>query len=119
MRVLTEQVTWRKPKGPLAQRYTPDLTGDEHTNIRRALQVLRRRYGSWEAVAAAMGAKVKTVTKAGGTKSKPSVGLALRAARLVGVPLEDILAGRWPKAGACPMCGRTDARVPELLAGRP
>jgi DNA-binding XRE family transcriptional regulator len=119
MRVLTERETWRKPKGPLAQRYTPDLTGDEHANVRRALQVLRRRFGSWEALASAMGAKVKTLTKAGGTNSKPSVGLALRAARIVGVPMEEILSGRWPKPGACPMCGRSEPPAPELPAGRP
>jgi DNA-binding XRE family transcriptional regulator len=118
MRVLTERETWRKPKGSVAQRYTPDLTSDEHANVRRALQVLRRRYGTWDDVAEAMGVKAKTLTKGGGAKSKPSVGLALRAARLVGVPLEDILAGRWPKAGACPMCGRGDG-MPELPAGRP
>jgi hypothetical protein len=114
MRVLTEQRTWRKPKGSVATRYTPDLTGDEHGNVRRALHVLRRRYGSWEALASALSTKYKTLTKAGSKASKPSVGLALRAARLVGVPLEDVLSGRWPKAGACPMCGRAEQPVPEL-----
>lgn len=32
---------------------------------------------------------------------------AERAARLAGVPVEDVLAGRWPVEGACPHCGRS------------
>ena len=106
MAILTERTSWKRAKGP--GRYTPDLTAEEIANARRALRVMLRRFGSWGAAADAMGAKAATLEAAvNERKGKPSVGLALRVARVVGVPLEDILAGTWPKEGACPMCGRT------------
>ena len=37
---------------------------------------------------------------------KPGAGMALRAARLAEVPVEDMLAGQWPVPRACPHCGR-------------
>lgn len=107
MAILTKRETWRAPKQLGPAKYTPDLSAEEHENVRRALHVLRRRFGSWAALAEAMGTKMKTVEHAGGRHHKPSVAIALRVARLAGVPLEDVLSGAWPKPGACPMCGRT------------
>lgn len=34
-------------------------------------------------------------------------GLTLRLARLVSVPVDDLLSGRYPAPGACPYCGHT------------
>jgi hypothetical protein len=104
--ILTKRESWKRTKGP--GRYTPDLTPEEIANAKRALGVMLRRFGTWHAAAEALGAKLATVKAAvDARKGKPSVGLALRVARVVGVPLEDILAGTWPKDGACTMCGRT------------
>ena len=108
MTILTKREVWTRPRVIGPSRYTPDLTAEEQANVRRALQVLRRRFGSWAAVAEALHVKVETAKKGGGTNSKPSVGLALRVTRVAGVPLEDILSGAWPKPGACPTCGRCD-----------
>jgi hypothetical protein len=41
-----------------------------------------------------------------GSKKPPSASVAIRAARLANVSLEDVLASRWPVAGACPHCGK-------------
>lgn len=106
MPVLTQRETWKRPK--TSARYTPDLTPEEIDNVRRALKVLRTRFGGYAQLAEAMGAKVKTVETSVSRKSGPSVATALRAARVAGVPLEEILRGAWPKPGACPMCGRCD-----------
>jgi DNA-binding XRE family transcriptional regulator len=106
--ILTKREVWDKPKPIGPARYTPDLNAEERANIRTALRLLRRRFGSWCATATALGSREKTVCKAGGTRSKPSVGLALRVARTVGVPVEDVLSGAWPPAGCCPTCGRSD-----------
>ena len=37
---------------------------------------------------------------------RPGAALALYAARLLSVPVEDVLNGAFPKPGACPLCGR-------------
>jgi hypothetical protein len=108
MRLLTKTETWSRPKGLIASTYTPDLTADEQANVRRALQVLRRRHGSWNSLAPLLGVKLSTLEKAVVPKRTLSAGLALRAARLAKVPMEEILSGQWPKPGACPMCGRCD-----------
>ena len=102
--ILTERVTWKKPRPPNETRRSSDLTPEEQENVRTALKVLRIRFGGWERLGVAMRAKRQIVRHAAFTK-KPSAGIALRAARLAGVPLEDILSGRWPQKGACPMCG--------------
>jgi len=35
--------------------------------------------------------------------------LALRVARLTGVPFDDVIAGKYPPPGMCPQCGRGPA----------
>lgn len=86
-------------------RRTSDLTPEEQANVRRALHVLRRRLGSYEALAKAMRANGRTLEQYG-SKAAPSAGIAIRLARLAGVPVDDVLTGAWPVAGACPHCGR-------------
>jgi hypothetical protein len=108
MTVLATRTTWRKPQ-QLAPAQTPDLTVEEVANVKRALRVLRQRIGGNAPLATALGVNPITLMLATNRKRKPSVGMALRAARLAGVPLEDVLSGAWPKAGACPHCGRVDA----------
>ena len=88
---------------------TPDLTPDEIVNVKRALRVLKVRHESIAALAAVLGVNEETLRNATVRQRKPSVGLALRAARLAGVPLEDVLSGAWPKVGSCPHCGRSGA----------
>ena len=104
--ILTERTVWKRPRPANASR-TPDLTPEEIANVKRALRVLRERVGGYQQLAAALGANRRTVQAALETRTKLSVGLALRAARLAGVRLEEVLSGAWPKAGACPHCGRT------------
>jgi hypothetical protein len=106
MAILLERVTWRKAKQFTAGATTPDLTADEVANARRALRVLRTRHGGTRALADAIGVRVATVQNGMKPRRKVGVGLALRLARLAGVPLEDVLSGAWPKHGSCPMCGR-------------
>jgi hypothetical protein len=37
--------------------------------------------------------------------------MALRVARLAGVPIDDVLAGKFPPAGTCPYCGNGTTRA--------
>ena len=104
MTILTHPKTFRRQ---LARARTPDLTPDEMANVRRAIGVLRIRFGGFAKLAVAIGVPLKGLQTAVVRSRKPSVAIALRAARLAGVPLEEILAGSWPPEGACPHCGRT------------
>lgn len=105
MTILRTTKQWSRP----SQRHRlEDLTPDEQGRVRAALVFLSRRFGSWEALAKVMNVKVGTACYSGGQNSKPSAGIALRAARAAGVPLEDILSGAFPPAGACPSCGRSE-----------
>ena len=101
---------WRKPRPANETRRSTDLTLTEQENVRVALRFLAKRFGDTSKLAKAMGAHRETVQRPMRMASHVTAGIALRAARVGGVPLEDMLAGRWPVAGACPYCGGTNSR---------
>jgi len=103
MAILSERKTWTKPKPANASRRSSDLTPEEQGHVRVALRFLAKRHGSWVKLARAMDAHLDTVKLA--SRKSVSAGIALRVARVASVPLEDLLAGRFPVAGACPWCG--------------
>jgi hypothetical protein len=105
MAILRERVSWRKPRAANSTRRSTDLTPEEQANVRVALRFLRTRYGSWWRFAQAIDARWMTLRDRAGGRTV-SGGLALRVAKAAGVPVEDVLVGRWPIAGACPYCGR-------------
>ena len=88
--ILREPTIWRRPstRGPRPS----DLSSVEQANVKRALRVLARRVGGQRQLAAAMGIGY-------------TAGVALRAARLALVHVEDVLSGAWP-GKRCPHCGR-------------
>jgi hypothetical protein len=106
MAVLVAPKTWRRePKSPA--RLSPDrLSPEESANVRRALLFLRTRHGGGPKLAGALGVGLDALHRAYWPKGKPGAGLALRAARLAGEPVESLLRGEWPKPEACPHCGR-------------
>ena len=96
---------WERDRPQNETRHSSDLTPAEQANVRAAIRFLAIRHGNYRALAKAMGSKRGTVLS---TVRRGSVtaGIALRIARVAGVPLEDVLAGRWPVEGMCPLCGR-------------
>jgi hypothetical protein len=106
MAILRGPKTWTRPRPATETRRASDLTPEEQANVRRALAVLRRRLGTYKALGEALRVNLRTLRWYGEQKGKPSAGVALRAARLAGVAVEELLAGRWPVEGACPHCGR-------------
>src|SRR5262249_24101805 len=102
--VLREKKVYIRPstKRPRVDALTPE----EQANTKKALRFLRSRHGGAPKLAKALGVLQSLIEKAVRTRKPPSLGLAFRAARLAGVPLEELLAGRWPPEGACPHCGR-------------
>lgn len=105
MAILHARAAWAKPRVPNETRRSSDLTPEEQANVRKAIHVLRRRLGSYRALAAALRVTLSTITNQG-SKRAPSAAVAIRAARLAGVTVDDVLSGAWPKAAACPHCGR-------------
>lgn len=101
MTILREPIVWRRPRRAKPTDRPDELTPTEQTNVRRALRHLRDQLGSWERLAAAMGIKEWTLWQGTVRRTRrPTAGFALRAARLAAVPVEDVLAGRWPSTAA-------------------
>ena len=105
MTVLSKRETWGKLRPQNETRRSSDLTPEEQKNVRAAIRFLRTRMGGNAKLAAALRANRASVDRGCLPNSRPSAGLALRVARVAGVPLEDVLQGAWPPAGACPHCG--------------
>src|SRR5580698_2463835 len=99
MTVLTTTKAWRRP--PQARPdITPDLTDAERANLRAAVRFLAARLGGAAKLARTLQVSLSTVQRATGSRGRPGAGLAIRVARTAGVPLEDVLGGAWPPAGA-------------------
>ena len=88
-----------------AARGMSDLTLDEQGNVRPALRFLHRRCGTWETLAKALRVNKATLLNLMGSVAV-SVRVAFLVALFVGVPIDDLLAGRHPLVGTCPHCGQ-------------
>ena len=82
-----------------------DLTKEEQANVRAAVRFLRFRCGGWLPLAKALRVGRTTAQRA----NSPMV--AYRAARLAGVGVDDVLTGKFPPAGTCPMCGHRPSQT--------
>lgn len=83
-----------------------DLTSKEQRSVRTTLLFLRVRSGGvWEPVAKALNAKTNTISKVVAGSREVDASLAIRVARLLGVGVDDLLAGRHMSARVCPHCG--------------
>ena len=76
-----------------------DLTATEQANARAALRFLHARLGRWETLAKALHSHKRSL------RNPASASMAVRVARLAGVGVDDLLAGRFPPPGMCPHCG--------------
>lgn len=85
-----------------------DLTTQEQTHVRTALRFLRSRCGGWEPLAKALRSTAGYLTNVAGTDTV-SASIAIRVARLAGVPVDDVLTGNYPAPGTCPYCGHLPA----------
>ncbi len=81
-----------------------DLSLTEQKHVRTALRYLRRRIGTWAPVAEALRVAPATMEKVVNERRAVTASLAFRVARLAGVPIDDVLEGRY-LPGACPRCG--------------
>jgi hypothetical protein len=87
-----------------------DVTEEERARVRAALGFLRVRAGGWNALAPALGFTKKTLSNVmEGKVVSPT--MVFRVARLAGVSIDDLLAGKFPPAGTCPHCGAGPASI--------
>jgi transcriptional regulator with XRE-family HTH domain len=82
-----------------------DLTAKEQRHVRTALRFLRLRVGAWAPLAEALGCKPDSIEKVVNGRRTVTPRLAFRVARIVDVPIEDLLAGTWISPRTCPHCG--------------
>jgi hypothetical protein len=83
------------------------LTTKEQENIRRALRFLKARFRTWRSVAGVLGLYQANAAKLAklAVEGAATVDLAFRIARIIGVGIDDVLAGRYVPDGMCPHCG--------------
>ena len=82
-----------------------DLSAKEQRAVRTALRFLRLRVGAWAPLAKALRCEPDTIHKVAAGRRGVTPALALRVARLAGVPMEELLAGQWLSPRTCPHCG--------------
>jgi hypothetical protein len=75
-----------------------DLSKQEQANVKTAIAYLRARCGLVP-LAKMLRFSRKTLWAPAGPV------LAFRVAKFAGVPVDDVLTGKYPPAGVCPHCG--------------
>jgi hypothetical protein len=111
MTVLVGTKRWKKKRTLLKERSTHAagiLTPEETACCRVALRVLQVRAGSLAKLAKQMNVSLGTLNFAARPRNPFGTGMAYELSKVAGVPIDDILSGRFPKPGSCPHCGRTD-----------
>jgi hypothetical protein len=84
---------------------TYDLTSQEQHHVRVALRFLHVKFGTWATLGKAIRFKDTTLANVAGGHKAVSPMMLVRVARLVKVGLDDLLAGKYPPKGMCPLCG--------------
>lgn len=92
---------------------TVDLSLEEQEHVINALYFLRVRLEGWERVARLLKFEPKSIADMRAKRRTVSANLAFRLARVVGIGVDDLLAGKWPEAGSCPRCGYFARRLRE------
>jgi len=82
-----------------------DLTPKEQAHVRTALRFLRRRAGGWVPLSKSLRFKPDTLEKITNGRRVVTARMALRVARFVKEPIDDLLAGKWLSPRVCPFCG--------------
>lgn len=94
-----------------------DLTVEEQAAVRRALKFVRARCGGWDALAKGTRFEPQTLRSIAYGRP-PGANIAVRLARFVEVPVDDVLRGRWPPKGVCVACGHVPP-IPAATVERP
>jgi hypothetical protein len=110
MTILKERQVWKRPKPEppkVCKTRLGVLSDEQEEGVRRALGALKIRYGSLNALARSIRVDPTYLNLMFNGRRKVHPGLAICAAQVAGVPVDDVLTGKFPAEGACPYCGRT------------
>jgi hypothetical protein len=105
-----QRVVWKRAPNPNSRAELNRLLPEEEDRVRAAMDVLRIRLGNWKYVAAALKSNKRSITHVISATRRITPAFAMRVARLLGVPLGDVLSGAFPRPGECPMCGHRKRR---------
>lgn len=103
MVILRERQVWRRPCTETSRE--PALPPTEQANVKAAIRLLRHQLDP-DQLARALKITRLALKHTTERRRPASAKLALRVARVAGVPLEEILSGAWRPTGVCPVCGR-------------
>lgn len=107
MAILRMKETWKRAPAVRRKGERLDQLDDaERANVGAAMRVLKAKRGNWKALARALRVSIMIMNRLAQGHTKPTAGLALRLAKLAGVPVEDVLSGKYAKAEVCPHCGQ-------------
>lgn len=83
-----------------------DLTAKEQRAVRTTLLFLRVQSGGvWEPVAKALNTQANNISKIVAGSRVVNASIAIRVARLLGVGVDELLAGQHMSSRVCPHCG--------------
>ena len=82
-----------------------DLTREEQEHVRNALHFLRVKLGGWRYLTKLLHFEEMTLIQSGNGTRTVTASMAFRIARVVGVPVDDLIHGKFPEPGTCPRCG--------------
>lgn len=88
-----------------------DLDQKEQTHVRAALHFLRLQMGGYRPLCKALRADDSSLRKVIIGEKEVSASVALRVARLLDVPFDDLLLGSY-RPGACTKCGHRPGYLP-------
>jgi DNA-binding XRE family transcriptional regulator len=95
MAILRERKTWKREKPVVDRDQINRLTPEEQENVMAAFALLWSWRETVAAAARAMGVSKNTVARVASGHLKPSAGFAIKLARAMRAPVENILSGAW------------------------
>jgi len=93
--------------------FTAHLTEEQQGHVIDALYFLRAKFDNWSPVAKLLRFEPKSLGDVRAKRRSVSPNLTFRIARVVGVGVDDLLAGKFTQPGTCPRCGYRDEREKE------
>lgn len=105
---------------------TTYLSPEQQEHVINALYFLRVKFESWKPVARLLRFEEGSLADVRAKRRSVSTNLAFRLAKVIGIGVDDLLAGKWPEPGMCPRCGymplrslpqtRTNHTLPKSIA---
>lgn len=100
-----KRTVWKRVPNPNSRSELNRLLPEEEPRVRAALDVAKIRFCNWKGVAVALRSNKGTITRLICRERRITPTYAMRVARMLGVPLGDIISGKFPSPHECPMCG--------------